>query len=247
MQGCWCAGSRGWTRAGLNLSTSTSAWAAAGRIGKSLNIWRSCQPSVGRAGDGGLHSGWDASGRFLLSGNRVQPLENQAVGEECTTAIGKVKVEQWRVGSGCSLEIIYADRNSLGLFFGRAPLLRRKPKIVRHSRAVDSYNYELTYSVAKTRQLTTCIVVHEMLPDDATTEDATRERYTHEGGTTEPSVPNIGHTRTQGHTPPQTAAQAQGAHHLLSPQPHRRGTQRHDNREPCHATIHLHTRARAAA
>ena len=83
-----------------------------------------------------------------------------------------------------------------------------------------------------------------MLPDDATTEDATRERYTHEGGTTEPSVPNIGHTRTQGHTPPQTAAQAQGAHHLLSPQPHRRGTQRHDNREPCHATIHLHTRAR---
>ena len=83
MQGCWCAGSRGWTRAGLNLSTSTSAWAAAGRIGKSLNIWRSCQPSVGRAGDGGLQSGWDASGRFLRSGNRVQPLENQAVGEEC--------------------------------------------------------------------------------------------------------------------------------------------------------------------
>ena len=118
MQGCWCAGSRGWTRAGLNLSTSTSAWAAAGRIGKSLNIWRSCQPSVGRAGDGGLQSGWDASGRFLRSGNRVQPLENQAVGEECTTAIGKVKVEQWRVGSGCSLEIIYADRNSLGSFLG---------------------------------------------------------------------------------------------------------------------------------
>ena len=118
MQGCWCAGSRGWTRAGLNLSTSTSAWAAAGRIGKSLNIWRSCQPSVGRAGDGGLQSGWDASGRFLRSGNRVQPLENQAVGEECTTAIGKAKVEQWRVGSGCSLEIIYADRNSLGSFLG---------------------------------------------------------------------------------------------------------------------------------
>ena len=74
----------------------------------------------------------------MRSGNRVQPLENQAVGEECTTAIGKVKVEQWRVGSGCSLEIIYADRNSLGLFFGRAPLLRRKPKIVRHSRVLDS-------------------------------------------------------------------------------------------------------------
>ena len=91
MQGWWCASSRGGTRAGLNLSTSTSAWAAAGRIGKSLNIWRSCQPSVGRAGDGGLQSGWDASGRFLRSGNRVQPLENQAVGEECTTAIGRVK------------------------------------------------------------------------------------------------------------------------------------------------------------
>ena len=118
MQGCWCAGIRGWTRAGLNLSTSTSAWAAAGRIGKSLNMWRSCQPSVGRAGDGGLQSGWNANGRFLRSGNRVQPLENQAVGEECTTAIGKVKVEQWRVGSGCSLEIIYADRNSFGSFLG---------------------------------------------------------------------------------------------------------------------------------
>ena len=96
MQGCWCAGSRGWTRAGLNLSTSTSAWAAAGRIGKSLNIWRSCQPSVGRAGDGGLQSGWDASGRFLRSGNRVQPLENQAVGEAARQPSAK---SRWSSGA----------------------------------------------------------------------------------------------------------------------------------------------------
>ena len=139
MQGCWCAGSRGWTRAGLNLSTSTSAWAAAGRIGKSLNIWRSCQPSVGRAGDGGLQSGWDASGRFLRSGNRVQPLENQAVGEECTTAN--------RQGQGGAVArrfgVFFGDHLCRSQFariiFGRAPLLRRKPKIVRHSRVLDSY------------------------------------------------------------------------------------------------------------